>query len=424
MIKPTTSTKIFSTLGNEKSLVTLGVKDLGTIAGMTAGAYIAGKGVESKDRFMDEVGTSVIWLGGIPIFKGIIDKTVYKLAKLNPKIDVRLLENKEIFEKAKKHAPDALKESFEKVAKNQKLFKGMFFAKFIASTALTLGAYFGLTILRQKHTEKCVMKELKTEAEQKKLKEKQEKNNKTNKPSFSGKMDVFKQFLFDPVKNTMIIDGGITTQRLAESRNVQDFVGYSIREGGFLVAIYLVSKKIQTNMEKKAAASHKPIDLDIRILQDEELKQAFTNGSIKKQLKEIPINGTDAQIYETLFNKNENIVVKMAKKAEIIKTIEDSDKIDSQAFIDIKEVKGLKEKIKNLYKEASVNSEKGVDEFFQEVIKLKKSSIVKGIGASMGLLGIIIPGIILASRLMKEDNKEFQVKKEIKERMQKEKLMA
>lgn len=433
MIKPTTSTRIFSTLGNKESLVTLGVKDLGTIAGMTAGAYIAGKTVEAKDRLMDEVGTSIIWLCGVPIFKGIIDKTVYKLAKLNPNIDVRLLENPEIFEKAKKHAPSIFKPSFEQVEKNAKLFKGLFFAKFGIATLLTLGSYFGLTMLRQKHTENCVMKELKEETKQKQLNKKQEEKQKTQNPNFSGKLDVFKQFMFDPVKNTMIVDGGITTQRLAESRNIQDFIGYTIREGGFLVAMYVVSSKIQDYMEKKAAEKGNPIDLDIRVLQDKELQSAFKSGTIKEQLDSFSTKGTHAEIYERLFEKEKNLVVQMAKKADIIKTFE-SDEIDTQAFIDIekitgttdkkgKQVQGLKDKMETLYAKFK-ESEKTADEFFNEVIKLKKGSIVKGIGASIGILGLVIPGIILASRFMKEDNKEFRVKTEMKERMQKESLVA
>lgn len=436
MIKPTTSTRIFSVLGNEKSLITLGVKDLGTVAGMTAGAYIAGKAVEGKDRFMDEVGTSIIWLCGIPAFKWIIDKTVYKVAKLNPNIDVRLLEkeNKGILEAAKKHSSAAIKASLETAEKNQKLFKGMFFTKFIASTALTLGAYFGLTMFRQKHTEKCIIKELKAEEEQKKLQEKQAEKQKSKNPNFGLNMNFVKQFVFDPVKNTQIIDGGITTQRLAESRNIQDFVGYAIREGGFLVAMYVVSKQIQQHMEKKAAVSHRPIDLDIRVLQDEEFKKSFANGSIAKELADFAVKGTDAEIYESLFTKDENLIVQMAKKSDIITTAKDSDKIDTQAFVDINEIKGytnkkgkytpgFKDKIEALYKEFK-KSDKKAEDFFNEVIKLKKGSIVKGIGTSMGILGIIIPGIILLSRLMKEDNKEFRVKTELKEKMRKEKIVA
>lgn len=438
MIKPTISTKIFSTLGNEKSLITLGVKDLGTIAGMTAGAYIAGKSVESKDRFMDEVGTSIIWLCGIPAFKWIINNTIYKLAKLNPKIDVRFLENKEVFEKAKKHSSEALKASFEKVEKNQKLFKNMFFAKFIASTLLTLGAYFGLTVFRQKHTEKCVMKEIKEEEKQKKLQEKLAEKKKSKDPNFGLNMNFINQFVFDPVKNTQIIDGGITTQRLAESRNIQDFIGYAIREGGFLVAIYVVSKKIQSYLTEKAATKHqRPIDLDIRVLTDEKFKEAFANGSIKKDLAEFSVKDSDAHIYESLFTKGKNMIVQMAKKTGIITTLKDSDEIDTQSFVDMSEIKdtkdkkgktihGIKSKIENLYNEMEKAKKQGktTEEFFNEVIKLKKSSILKGFGASVGLLGLVIPGIILLSRFLKEGNQEFRVKKELKEKMQREKAIA
>lgn len=453
MIKPTTSTRIFSVLGNENSLITLGFKDLGTIAGMTAGSYIAGKAVESKDRFIDEVGTSIIWLCGIPAFKWIIDKTIYKAAGLNAKIDSKILENPEIFEKAKKHAPKELKESFEKVAKNQKTFKGMFFAKFVASTALTLGAYFGLTMFRQKHTEKCVMKELKAEQEQKKLNE-----NKSKNPNFGFNFKPIYQVASNPVYNTMVIDGGISTQRLAESRNIQDFVGYAIREGGFLVAMYIVSKKIQAHLTKQAAIAHKPIDLDIRVLTSEKLQKSFADGTIKKHLDGFSTEGKDAQIYESLFEKGDNLVVQMAKKADIIPTENNADwftkalqklglkdkknehiAIDTQKFVDIDAIKGftkkgiinkkeefvpgIKENIQILYKEFK-NSGKNADEFFNEVIKMKKGSIVKAIGTSMGILGIIIPGFILLSRFMKDDNKEFRVKTEMKERMQKEGFVA
>jgi hypothetical protein len=462
MIKPTTSTRIFSVLGNEKSLITLGFKDLGTIAGMTAGAYIAGKGVESKDRFMDEVGTSIIWLGGIPAFKWIIDKTVYKIAKANPDIDVKLLEkeNKGILEVAKKHSSAAIKAGLETAEKNKTKFKNIFIAKFIASTALTLGAYFGLTMLRQKHTEKCVMKELKAEEKQKKLQKKQAENQKTKDPSFGFNMNQVANQIYqishNPVQNTMIIDGGITTQRLATSRNIQDFMSYVIREGGTILAMYMLSGKIQSYLTKQAEKAKKPIDLDIKVLTNEKLQAAFADGSIKAHLDKFKTDGTDAEIYESLFKHENNLVVQMAKKTDIIPTenkenwltrqlqklglIEKNNEkaaIDTQGFVDISAIKdtkdkkgnavaGIKGKIENLYKafEEAKKSGKSSDEFFNEIIKMKKSSIVKAVGASMGILGIVIPGFILASRLLKEDNKEFRVKTEMKEKMKNEKLMA
>jgi len=423
-------------LGNNSSLIPLGIKDVSNIAGMTTGSYITGNSVEGKDRLIDEVGASVIWLLGIPFFKKVIDKTAYKAAGHNPNIDTRVLQNENILKKAIEHAPTKeIKESIEHAAKNQKKFKGLALAKFIISTALTLGSYSLLTIMRHKHTEKNIINELKKEEELKKVKEEFENNSASpafksfNKkqgknPSFKGiSPALLKQFMFDPVKNTMIIDGGITTERLAESRNPQDLMGYVIKEGGFLTFMYFLGPAIQKYLENKAAKSHKPIDLDIRVLQDKKLQQAIADKSIKKHLAEFSTKGTDAEIYESLFKKSDNLVVQMAKESEIIKTMKNSDKIDTQQYIDIKDLKGIKNKIENLCSGLTY-SKQTPEEFFKHVLKLKRASIVKNIGISIGALGLIVPGIMVALRFMGKDNKEFQVKKEIHEKLKKQKIVA
>lgn len=424
MISDATKTKIFSTLGNNSSLVPLGVKDMSNTLGITAGAYITGNQVEGKDRFIDEIGTQVIWLLGIPFFKKVIDKTVYKLAKLNPDIDIRILKNKDIFEKAKNHAPEALKAGFEKIAKNEGLFKGLALTKFAVATALTLGSYSALTTFRHKHTEKAIIKEIKKEEELKKAKESAD-NKQQQTPSFGKNLNVLSQFMFDPVKNTMIVDGGITTERLVDSRNPQDFIGYAVKEGGFWAFMYFAGPAVQKYLEKKAAKSNKPIDLDIRVLQDEELKAAIKDKSIEQHLTNFMVTGTDTEVYESLFNTGDNLIVKLAKKSGIIKTIKDSDKIDTQQFIDMDLIKGCKEqvgikgKIENLYKEAS-QSKDGIDKFFENIKKAKRVSIMTNIGASIGALGLLIPAIMVAMRFMDKDNKEFAVKKQIYEKLQKE----
>lgn len=447
MVSPITTAKIFSTLGNNSSLIPLGIKDLSNIAGMTTGSYITGDKIEGKDRFIDEAGTLVIWLGGIPFFKKVIDKTVYKLAKFNPNIDTRILQNQDILKIAKEHAviPD-VKKSFEKLIsvdkiaseKNQKIFKGLAVGKFLLSTALTLGSYFALTMFRHKHTEKNIIKEFKQEEARKQkeaeFKGKQE-NKKGQKPSFGMNMSVLQQFMFDPVRNTMIIDGGITTQRLAESRNPQDLIGYGIKEGGFLAFMYFLGPMVQKHLEKKAAKSHKPIDLDIRVLQNEKFKQAITKDNIDEHLKVFSTEKTDAQIYESLFedaNKN-NLIIEMAKESEIIKTTkyEGKDIIDTQHFIDIdqirgnskKKIVGITQKIQKLSEEFK-NSGETSEVFFKKLLRLKRLSIVKNIGFSIGALGLVVPGVMVAARFINKDNKEFAVKKAIHEKLKQEKNYA
>jgi len=423
MINPI-ATKIFATLGNNSSLIPLGLKDIGNIAGMTTGSYITGDYIEGKDRLMDEVGSSIIWIGGIPAFKWLIDKTVYKAAQMSPKIDVRLLndKNKEIFKKAKEYAEPELKKDFDKILKNEKLFKNLATAKFGVATALTLISYSALTAFRHKHTEKNIIKELK---EEQKAKQKQADKNKSNeKPSFGMNLGVLKQFMFDPVKNTMVIDGGITTSRLAESRNPQDFLGYVIKEGGFWVSMYFLGPWVQKKLEEHSAnKKQKPIDLDIRILQDETFQKAIKSGEIEKHIKAFDVTKSDVEVYDSLFKQGDNLLVQMMKKADIIKTIKNSQKIDSTQFIDLDTIKGskkqtgFKQKVENFYKAAPSNSK--IDEFFKAAIKAKRWSIIKNMGASIGALGFVVPGLIVAMRYLDKDNKEFAVKKQLKEKMMK-----
>ena len=144
--------KIFSTLGNSQSLVPLAVKDCANGAGMTAASSVTNKD-EGVDRFIDEFGSEAIWLGGIPLFKAITDKTLFKAAKLDAAYDVRNLKNKDIFEKTKEYAPtEAIKKDIENIGSHQKAFKNLNVAKFVVSTALALGTYNLMTNLKQKYT--------------------------------------------------------------------------------------------------------------------------------------------------------------------------------------------------------------------------------------------------------------------------------
>ncbi len=421
----TIGSTIYSILGNNASIIPLGIKDVSNALGQTAGSYLAGDKIEGKDRFIDEFGTQAIWIGGIPLYKKVIDSTLYKLFGFNPKISVEILNNPDILKKAAQKAPEHLKAGFEKLLKsekNQKIFKNLHKTRFLASTVLTLASYNALTYFRHKSTEKAVLTEIKREEELKKVNRNFLENK--NKKSLDKFPVAFKggiqDVMFNPVKNMMIIDGGISSQRLASSRNLQDFIGYTIKEGAFWFFMYFAGEKIQKFFENRAAAKHKPIDLDIRALQNENLKALFGNGTIESKLKEFSLNGSDDEIYESLFNNN-NIVVETAKKSDIIKTIKEGEefKINTGHYIDIEKIKGVHKNIQALldgFNEFKAKGLGGVDEYFKEVVKLKRLSILKNIGTCIGFLGIIVPGTMLAVRLLRKD-KEFQVKKEIKEQV-------
>lgn len=468
--------KIFSVLGNSQSLVPLAVKDSANCLGMTAASSVTSKD-EGKDRFIDEVGTGLIWIGGIPVFKKIIDMTLFKVAGFDPKYDVRNLNNKDILNKTKEYAQnDKVKSSIEKIIENPKTFKALNFTKFAVATVATLGAYNALTDYKQKYTHNKVkskiLKEQEEEAKQKMAQptttfpaaaQKSESNfisvmrgqnngnNAQNGTNFKGLADV----MLNPVLNTLVLDAGITSERLTKSRSPQEFCGYAIKEGGFLFFMYYLGKKIQNAFEGRADKKHnKNIGLDARVIEDEKFKAAFEDKSIESSLREFdrfknpePVpqkwyqkisnifkkpepNPLDAELYDFIQNNPDNLVVKAAKQSDVVETVkkpkkwyqifkkaEDTGVIDSRKYINMDDVRDIHKNMSKLYNQYT-ESGQTVDKFFKGVRKLKQGSIVKNIGSTIFALGVVLPSIMLADRFLKPDNKEFAVEKEIRAQLQ------
>ncbi len=428
MINPA---KLYSTLGNPNSLIPLGVKDISSCLGMTAGSYATGK-EEGFDRFIDEFGTETLWLGGIPSLKWLYDKTVFKAFGLDAKIDPRNLKDMKMFEKVKKYAPtEEIRKNLEKAGNNKRLFKNLAAAKFFASTILAAGAYIGLTKLKQRYTDqkirKNLIKEYQEEAKKKEVENKQNVGD-VKAPAFKGLGKIVEEFAFSPVKNMYILDGFITTERLKDSRTSQEFVGYAIKEGSVLIFLYYAGKKIQEFMENSAKKKHnKSITLDARVLESENLKKIFQNGTIEKSIKEFnAANTSNGNLYEFLHQNPENEVVKIAKQSDILTTYKNTNKIDSRAFVDFDEVKGVNDKLAELYGQYKDAIKKGesAEDFFNKVKKLKRNSIKMNIGACIMALGVVTPAIMLLKRMTDKSGPEFQTKKEIKEQLIKEGVIS
>ncbi len=433
--------KIYSTLGDSSSLVPLAVKDITATTGMTAGSFVTGK-EEGFDRFIDESGTEAIWLLGIPGFKWLFDKTVFKWMKLDSKFDARNLKDKDVFEKIQQYAPDEkVKSGLDKIARNQKLFKNTATAKFIVSTAMTIGSYIGLTKFKQNYTEKSIRKNLIAEYEASKKKQensdKMEKVDKTGAPTFKGLGSTIESFAFNPVKNMWILDGAITGERLKDSRSPQEFIGYAIKEGFTLCFMYYAGDKIKEYLEKKAITKfNKNINLDAKVLEEDTLKKAFEDGSIHKSIEEFKAaNTSNVNLYEFLHKNPDNMIVKAAKNSKVIEMYKEpqglfkkpkvTNKIDTRKYIDLEQIKNVNSSIEELYSQYKNALSKGEtsDKFFAEVKKLKRKSILMGIGTCMFALGVVTPAIMLLKRFSSDNDQEFHTKKVIREQLIKEGLI-
>lgn len=427
----TASEYIYSKLGSNASLLPLAVKDLANSSGLTAGSYITGKDVEGKDRFIDEFGTEAIWLGGIPFFKKFTDLTFYKLLGIDPKFDVRNLKNKDILAKAIEKAPtEEIKQSIIKISKNPKYTKNLAIAKFAFSTLAAIATYAGLTKFRQHYRLEEAKEELKEKAQNKQPSAKtsnlmQQKvpqafapvhsSKKGKDVSFSGALQ---DFMFNPVKNLMILDGSITAERLASSQSQQELINYTIKEAGTWFFMYFAGSMIQKRLENKAKV---PIKLDSMIIESKELKQAFKDNSIKTSLdayeKVIKDTSKEIDIYNFIHENPDNFIVKMAKQSKLIKTLKKSDKIDTRAYIDITDFKNLKSNIEELYKKAPQDN---IDKYLKQVVKSKRISVLKNIGICIGALGVAVPALMIAMRYILPNNREYKVMEMAKKENQKE----
>lgn len=438
MLQALTAGKIYSTLGNNNSLVPMAIKDIANSAGLTAGSYITGDELEGKDRFLDEFGTQAIWLFGIPVYKKLMDLTMYKALKIDPDFDVRNLSKKrsKLLEKSIEYADTSIRESIIKASKNPKYTKNLAMTKFVVSTALTIASYAGLTKYRHYKTRKDAEKEILAEM----AKEKQNKdtfaytapastafnNVKLKKQtSFTGSIQ---EFMYNPVKNLMILDGAITAERLAESRNKQELLGYTIKEGSVWLFMYFASKPIQKFLEQAAEKNKKKpasIDLDARVIESKELKEAFENGKLTESNKKVLSLKTHEELLDFIHNNPDDFVVQMAKKSDVLPVLKDAkqaDNIDYRKFIDYDEFRGVAEKLTKLqnkfeeFKNANVK-EKTLEAFLDNVKKLKRRSILKNMGACIGALGILAPALMIAFRKLDKDNNAFQVKEDLKKEL-------
>ncbi len=403
--------KIYSTLGSDTSLVPLLLKDAANTTGMTTGAYITGSKIESKDRLIDEVGTAAIWLLGMPVFKKLLDWTAFKAANIDSAFDIRnfhTFKNKEILQSARENLPkniEGLKEGFERVLEKKDFVKTLNVSKFITAAILTLGAYSMLTNFRHKHTRECIKKHKAQRNKAKFINTKSSLEEFLNKKPGKGvNFTGIGSIMANPVQNTMVVDIGITGTRLGKSQTPQEFIGYTIKEGGGWAFMYLIQKPLREYFEKVSQAGGKCIALDSKVIEGATLKNFLT----KPDLNAIPDD--DAKLYKFLVESKtkDHAFVKMAKDSGLLKTFKDTDIVDTRRYIDLDAVRNMKKSLGELAGQYAQETDKSA--FLESIKKAKRTAVLKNIGVSALALGIAIPGVMIAMRYLLPNNKEFRVK--------------
>ncbi len=446
------TSSIVSVLGNKESLIPIMIKDGVDSGSLTYQSYKAGGKAEGYDRAVDEFGTQLIWIGGIPFYKKLIDASIYKKADIHPDVDIRIVSNPEYINWAKKNAKGLMpnkgffkkfkflqpKKETVKSALLKSIEDGgvkinnLYKTKVIAATALTLGSFFGLTFAKQKQTKNFILNDINANKKSNNISFSSLKNEKSpifsditefskqkNKiPSFKGvKDDLANSILFNPVSNMKVIDVGISAERIACSRNTTELMEHTIKEGGFLFFLYKFGEILENKINKYSLNKLSiPIDANINVITDENLLKSLKKQNITSSVDKMPKNGTLTEKLDFIINNPDNILVQAAKKSDIVsetKNKKGKSFVDTSKFIDIEEFNKLAENLK-IIEEKYNNSGISAEKFIKKMKVMKIASVGLNMLLSCAFLGLLIPKAVYKYREWKTGTKEFHVTNELK----------
>lgn len=426
--------KLVHQLGSTSSLIPLATKEVFDSAGQTYFSHKAGGKIEAKDRLVDEVGTGALWLFGIPTFKKIIDKTIFRRAGISPEIDTRLIRNNKLLQKAIENAPtEEIANELKKAGNNLSKTKRLNYLKFGLSVGLTLASYFGLTKFKQNMTKKNIEREFLQKQMQKTtpcyetnpiFDEIQLSKKSKSNPSFgsSAVMQMAENIMLDPIKNMMVLDGCISAERLSHSRTKGEFAESAIKEGSFLFFIYGAGEVIKKGIEAGAKKFfNAPINLDAKLLGSDLAEKILTDKNTQKDVlefaKKFGKNINTEELYEFILKNQNHTIVNAAKKSGIIQTAKNG-KIDTRKLIDEKELQKLSDDLISFIN--SGKNAKNIKKHLEKIKSFKIISTILNIGACCLSLGYIVPKAMYTYRMKHQEGKtDFHVKTEYEKELAK-----
>lgn len=399
---------IISAIGNNSSIYPLIVRDCGievpSKVAMTYNqnlkdskqmAYNA-----TRERLIDEYGTSLVWLGGIPAVGSICDWGIKKLG-YDPKVNVSLLKEnskqglKYNIDKFKEVAPDEAK-TMEKVLKNKSTFQKLLAGKFVLSTALPVAVMgyflpkfnFALTDKLRKKQE--AMKPLYNELESELTPSPRGRvgvgayEPQTN-PAFKGISALLANM--STVHKMALTDGGLTVGRVGTSRNK-----YEALENGFKMSMMMFLNFVAPIWFAKGfdSLSNKlfktNVNLDPNLLND----KAFL-AEIKSDKLELP----KEDVIEFLDKNPNSKFAKLSEKYCGVKYLKNRVR-DPRAFVDESRVQSFQKEIEKFAKQAVTSGD--VDKFAKKALVAKSANILANVALSSFLLAVALPKLTFILR--------------------------
>ncbi|MDD3594179.1 MAG: hypothetical protein PHX18_06095 [Candidatus Gastranaerophilales bacterium] len=426
---------IFSTLGNNSSLVPIIVKDSVETVGRVSMAYNEGAktskrmgALDAREKLIEANTTSIVWLGGIPLLKVLFDKLItnnlYGFNKIKEygldafaRTDIRLLNQKSPQALRLENITDeALKGHVKKIVENPQGFKKLFATRSAVTTllpALFLGWVLPKMIYKYTNSviEKQKKQELKHAFERQMANQHQivDKNPafasfmgkaKNNNLSFGGIADTISTWFTCPVKNMVMVDAGLVSGRIATTRRPMETAERAIFELGYVLFLYCGGKYVAKGLEAIGKKFFKtPISLDSKIIEDKNFQsmimEATKNNKAAGKLAAIK-NIDEAGLIKLIDGelaknggKLKDLTLQAAEKLGLISIVKG--KRNPLKYIEPEKVKELGQHIEDLITSAA--GSKNAEKFISKVKNLRRASVIANVAACSFALAYILPQI-------------------------------
>lgn len=406
-------TGIISAIGNNSSVYPLIVRDCGievpTKVAMTYNQNLKDSKQMAnnalRERLIDEYGTSLVWLGGIPLMNKVGNWLIKKLG-YDPEVNASLLKEdsrqglKHNIEKFKNLAPGEVK-AMEKVLKNKSTYQKLLAGKFILSTAIPVAvmgyflpkANFALTARLKKKQEavKPILQDTYEAARMYEAYPPLETGSKSlisewsDAPSFKGLSASLANM--STVNKMALTDGGLTVGRVGTARNK-----YEAMENGFRMSMMMflnfvapiwIAKGLD-NLSGKLFNTN--VNLDPNLLDD----KAFL-----KEIKEGTLNIPENNFIEYLDENPNSKVSKLCEKYCGVKYLKNRVR-DPREFVDEKKIGEFLAEVRRFAGDAKASN--NVEKFAKKALRVKSANIIANVGISSFLLAVVLPKVTFILR--------------------------
>ena len=377
---------IISAVGNNRGIAPLFVRDccieIPSKLGLTYNQNLKDSKQMAKnalrERFIDEYGTSAIWMGG-PILIGKFADWLIKKSGFSPNVNMSLFKERKDqgirlnIEKFKDKAPDAVKD-LEKALLNKKKYQNLQAGKFALSTLVPIALMgFVLPKLNFKLTEK--------------IKNKQEKQTQNKNISFKGLASTMANM--SNVNKMAVTDGGLTVGRVWTARNKYEQMELGFKNAMMMFLNFVFPIYLAKGLDKLSLKLFNTnVNLDPKLMNNNEFL-----SSIKENLIEMPSKREN--IIEFLDKNPNSKFSKLCEEYCGVKYLKNGIR-DPREFVDTKKIEEFIKELKKF--STQIKSDGNIEKYSKKAIRIKSANIIANVGISSFLLAVALPELIFFLR--------------------------